>query len=606
MQGLILAAGMGKRLKALTADDTKCMVKVNGVPLIDRMLAQLDGLGLERIVIVVGYKAERLIEHIKGLPVATPITYVANPDYASTNNIFSLGLAADELAADDTILLESDLIFEDGVLEDLVADPRPTLALVDAYQSWMDGTVVTLDDEDHITSFVPGKQMDFSHTQGYFKTVNVYKFARDFSRDVYVPFLKAYMQALGVNEYYEQVLRVITMVDSTEVQGKRMEGRHWYEIDDLQDLDIAESIFAPTPEGHLAKIAGRYGGYWRYPGLLDFCYLVNPHYPTPRLESEMRASMGVLLRSYPSGMRVNSLLAAKTFGIEERRILVGNGAAELIRDLMARFTGEVGFIRPTFEEYPNRHEARRSAVFVPEGEDLAYGAKDLMEFFEGRDLEALVLVNPDNPTGNYLPKAEVERLLRWCEERGTALVLDESFADFASEEHNTFLAGELLERHPTLIVVKSISKSHGVPGARLGVLASANEALIADLKRNAAIWNINSFGEFYLQIAEKYKADYQRSLDLVRRERARLFERLQGIEGLRPIPSQANYLMVEVLHPMGSTELTSRLLSEDEILIKDLSPKMAGRSFIRVAVRDEADDERLIAALRAKLGVEER
>ena len=226
MQGLILAAGMGKRLKALTADDTKCMVKVNGVPLIDRMLGQLDGLDLERIVIVVGYKADRLIEHIQGLDVVTPIVYVENPDYASTNNIFSLGLAADELAADDTILLESDLIFEDGMLEDLVAVPRPTLALVDAYQSWMDGTVVTLDDEDHITSFVPGKQMDFSHTQGYFKTVNVYKFARDFSKDVYVPFLKAYMHALGVNEYYEQVLRVITMVDSTEVQGKRMEGRH--------------------------------------------------------------------------------------------------------------------------------------------------------------------------------------------------------------------------------------------------------------------------------------------------------------------------------------------------------------------------------------------
>ena len=602
MQGLILAAGMGKRLKALTADDTKCMVKVNGVPLIDRMLGQLDGLGLERVVIVVGYKAERLIEHIKGLPVATPIVYVENPDYASTNNIFSLGLAADELAADDTILLESDLIFEDGVLEDLVADPRPTLALVDAYQSWMDGTVVTLDDEDHITSFVPGKQMDFSHTQGYFKTVNVYKFARDFSRDVYVPFLKAYMRALGVNEYYEQVLRVITMVDSTEVQGKRMEGRHWYEIDDLQDLDIAESIFAPTPDEHLAKIASRYGGYWRYPGMLDFCYLVNPYYPTPRLKSEMRASFDTLLQNYPSGMRVNSLLAAKTFGVDQRKILVGNGAAELIRDLMARFTGKVGFIRPTFEEYPNRHEASRSVVFTPEGEDFAYGAKDLMAFFEDEDLEALVLVNPDNPTGNYLPKRDVEELCRWCEERACTLVLDESFVDFASEEGATFLDDELLERFPSLIVVKSISKSHGVPGVRLGVLASANETLIESLKRSAAIWNINSFGEFYLQIAEKYKADYQRSLGLVKKERARLFGELSRLDGLRPIPSEANYLMAEVRHPMGSTELTSRLLSEDEIFIKDLSPKMAGRSFIRVAVRDEADDDRLVAALKAKLG----
>ncbi len=602
MQGLILAAGMGKRLKALTADDTKCMVKVNGVPLIDRMLGQLDGLDLERIVIVVGYKADRLIEHIQGLDVVTPIVYVENPDYASTNNIFSLGLAADELAADDTILLESDLIFEDGVLEDLVADPRPTLALVDAYQSWMDGTVVTLDEDDHITSFVPGKQMDFSHTQGYFKTVNVYKFARDFSKDVYVPFLKAYMHALGVNEYYEQVLRVITMVDSTEVQGKRMEGRHWYEIDDLQDLDIAESIFAPTPGERLAKIAGRYGGYWRYPELLDFCYLVNPYYPTARLKSEMKASFDALLGDYPSGMRVNSLLAAKTFGIDQGKIVVGNGAAELIRDLMARFTGKVGFIRPTFEEYPNRCDESRSVVYVPRGENFAYGAEELEEFFEGEGLEALVLVNPDNPTGNYLPKTEVEELCAWCEERGIALVLDESFVDFASEEGASLLADELLERHPQLIVVKSISKSHGVPGVRLGVAASANEGLIAELKRDAAIWNINSFGEFYLQIAEKYKADYQRSLALVRKERARLFDALLATGGLRPIPSEANFIMCEVAGPLNSTELTSRLLAEDAIFIKDLSPKMGGGSFIRVAVRDEADDDRLLRALERVLG----
>ena len=329
---------------------------------------------------------------------------------------------------------------------------------------------------------------------------------------------------------------------------------------------------------------------------------MNPYYPTARLKSEMKASFDALLGDYPSGMRVNSLLAAKTFGIDQGKIVVGNGAAELIRDLMARFTGKVGFIRPTFEEYPNRCDESRSVVYVPRGENFAYGAEELEAFFEGEGLEALVLVNPDNPTGNYLPKAEVEGLCAWCEERGIALVLDESFVDFASEEGASLLADELLERHPQLIVVKSISKSHGVPGVRLGVAASANEGLIAELKRDAAIWNINSFGEFYLQIAEKYKADYQRSLALVRKERARLFDALLATGGLRPIPSEANFIMCEVAGPLNSTELTSRLLAEDAIFIKDLSPKMGGGSFIRVAVRDEADDDRLLRALERVLG----
>ncbi len=246
MQAIILAAGMGKRLKALTKDNTKCMVKVNGVALIDRMLAQLDELGLERIVIVVGYEGRKLIDYIGTLDVSTPVEYIDNPIYDRTNNIYSLYLAKDELMEDDTLLLESDIIFEEGVLRDLVDDPRPTLALVDKYESWMDGTVVKLDEEDRISAFIPGKRFEFRDIAEYYKTVNIYKFSRGFSVTHYVPFLEAYSMALGNNEYYEQVLRVITMLDDSEVRARRLEGQLWYEIDDLHDLDIAESMFAPS------------------------------------------------------------------------------------------------------------------------------------------------------------------------------------------------------------------------------------------------------------------------------------------------------------------------------------------------------------------------
>ena len=442
MQAIILAAGMGKRLKELTQNNTKCMVKVNGVSLIDRMLHQIQKQNVDRIVIVVGYEREKLKEYIATLGITTPITYIDNPIYDKTNNIYSLSLASDYLCEDDTLLFESDLIFEDSVLDSLVRDPRPTLALVDKYESWMDGTCVKLDEDDNIEAFVPGRKFKFDEIKDYYKTVNIYKFSRDFSKTHYVPFLDAYQKALGENEYYEQVLRVITMLDDPVIKAKRLTGQKWYEIDDIQDLDIATSIFTPDEDEKVALLQGRYGGYWRYPKLLDFCYLVNPYFPPQKLVDEIKANFDTLLRDYPSGMRVNSLLAAKNFGVHQENILVGNGAAELIKSLMEKIDGKTGFVRPTFDEYPHRYDRTESVDFTPNNRDYSYTADDLMNYFGDKGIENLVMVNPDNPSGNYITKKDLLRLIDWCVEKKINLILDESFADFSDEENNTLIDQE--------------------------------------------------------------------------------------------------------------------------------------------------------------------
>ena len=294
MQAIILAAGMGKRLKELTSNNTKCMVKVNGVTLIERMLRQLDKKHLSKVVIVVGYEGQKLIDYIATLDVRTPIVFIDNPIYDKTNNIYSLYLANEFLRREDTILLESDLIFEDSVLDVLLDDPSETLALVDKYESWMDGTCIKIGADDSIEAFIPGKKFKFKEIKDYYKTVNIYKFSKHFSSTRYVPFLEAYSSALGNNEYYEQVLRVIMMLDEPEIKAKRLNadgGNHlWYEIDDIQDLDIASSMFAPDADEKVSMIQKRYGGYWRYPRLLDFCYLVNPYFPPQKLIDEIKAS----------------------------------------------------------------------------------------------------------------------------------------------------------------------------------------------------------------------------------------------------------------------------------------------------------------------------
>ena len=601
MQAIILAAGMGKRLKELTQNSTKCMVKVNGVTLIDRMLHQIERQHLSRIIIVVGYEGQKLIDYIGTLGIQTPIIYINNSIYDKTNNIYSLALAKDWLVKDDTLLFESDLIFEDSVLETLVNDPRDTLALVDKYESWMDGTCVKLGEDDSIEAFVPGKKFKFSEIKEYYKTVNLYKFSKHFSETHYVPFLEAYQAALGQNEYYEQVLRVITMLDDPEIKAKRLEGQRWYEIDDIQDLDIAESIFTPDEDERVKLLQGRYGGYWRYPKLLDFCYLVNVYYPPMRMKDELRANFNTLLTEYPSGMSVNSLLAAKNFGVHQENILVGNGAAELIKSLMSHLTGKVGFIRPTFDEYPNRYDRENSVDFTPDNQDYSYTADDLMTYFGEHKVDTLIVVNPDNPSGNYIPKPDLLRLIDWSKAAGMRLLIDESFVDFADEPDNTLIEQDLLAANPHLYVMKSISKSYGVPGLRLGVLASGDTDTIAEMKKDVAIWNINSFGEFYMQIAEKYKKDYTAALVKFREERARFERELATVKGVRVIPSQANFIMVELEKGIDPKELLKRLLIKHNMLIKELTTKTNGRNYLRLAVRDKTDNDKLVAAMKEEI-----
>jgi len=592
---------MGKRLKGLTSENTKCMVKVNGVPMIDRMMGNLDRLELDQIVLVVGYCAEGLMDHVSKLNLKTPVVYVNNKIYNKTNNIYSLYLAKDYLLADDTILLESDLVFEDAVLDKILDNPYPSLALVAKYESWMDGTCLTVDDKDNIISFHSGDEFSFHETENYYKTVNIYKFSKEFSQSHYVPFLKAYSAALGQNEYYEQVLKVITLLKKPEIKAVRLEEEKWYEIDNAQDLDIAESIFAESGDEKLSLMMRRYGGYWRYPKLADFCYLVNPYFPPKKMVDEMQNNFSRLMGNYPSGQDVNSLLAADYFGVDEENISVGNGAAELIKSVMENERhGKTGIIYPTFEEYPNRLPESSIVSFSPENRDFSYSADDLMQFFSDKEIQSLLLINPDNPTGNFIKRGELEKLLQWAEKKKILLIVDESFLDFAegSIVENSLLNIDLLNKHKKLVVVKSISKSYGVPGFRLGILASGDRELIKRIKRDISIWNINSFGEFFMQIAGKYKKDYAAAIIRFKEERAEYADKLASIKGLRPVPSEANYIMCELTGGMKAGKLAEILLQKYSLLIKDLSSKIGDRGeFIRVAVKREEENQRLIDAL---------
>ncbi len=594
---------MGRRLGELTKENTKCMVPVNGVRLIDRLLGQLSGLKLNRVIIVVGYQGQKLIDYIGNrYEGKLKIEFAENPIYDKTNNIYSLSMVKDKLQEDDTLLIESDLIFSDRFFPMIIENPYPNLALVAKYESWMDGTMVRLDEEQHIVNFISKDAFDYSDVDSYYKTVNIYKFSKDFLQHQYVPFLDAYTKAVGNNEYYENVLRIISMLNSHNMKALPVGNEKWYEIDDKQDLDIAEALFADDKDV-IRKYYGRYGGFWRFPQMLDFCYLVNPYFPSKRMKDELRSNFDTLLTEYPSGMKVNTLIASKCFGVSEQYIVPGNGAAELIKVLMEGDTkGKAGFIRPTFEEYPNRFDKSLQVTYTPQNDDYRYTADDLMHYFGDKDIKTLMLINPDNPSGNFIPKADVLRLAKWCEDRNIRLVVDESFVDFSVDyKTNSLLSDEILEAYPHMAVMKSISKSFGVPGLRLGILASANKELIAHIKKEVSIWNLNSFAEFFMQIYNKHEKDYLKACDKFVAERADFERQLKTIPYLRVMPTQANYFLCEVLPPYTATEIVVYTLRNHNILTRDCSQKPGldpNKQYMRIAVRNHEDNTRLVEALR--------
>lgn len=602
MQALMLAAGMGKRLAKYTKNNTKCMVEVAGKKLIDHAINAIKKAGIKRFVIVLGYKGDNLKNYIlSNHKDELDFVFIDNEVYSTTNNIYSFYLAKDELAKDDTILLESDLIFDENLIKEMCETKEKNVVAVAKYESWMDGTCVTLNEDGTVHKFVEKQNMKSDQLDKYYKTVNVYKFDKDFVTGTYIPFLEAYMKIQGLNSYYETSLKYICQLPGMEFKAFTMDERPWYEIDDAQDLDIANVLFSRGVE-KFNLIEKKYGGYWRYPRYIDFCYLVNPYFPPKAMIEKMQHEFTVLLTQYPSSLRTQNMNAERLFGVDENHMLVGNGAAELINALGHVLSGKkVAVNLPAFNEYIRCFKGCEILEIDNSKFDYAMDVPTIKKFIDKADYT--VIVNPDNPSGFLLSKEECLDLIKYAKEKGRGLIIDESFVDFAVREKRfTLFDDDLVRDNPQLIVIKSISKSFGVPGIRLGILASSDVKLLADMKQEMQVWNINSYAEYYLQIYQLYAKEYDKACDQIAIEREHMIEELSKFKGIKVYPSEANYVMVD-LKDRNSLELTVRLLDKYNLIIKDLSSKQKfeGKNYIRLAVRDRKDNDFLIEVLKKEL-----
>ncbi|MDE7253404.1 MAG: aminotransferase class I/II-fold pyridoxal phosphate-dependent enzyme [Acetatifactor sp.] len=596
MQALILAAGMGKRLQKYTQNQTKCMIRIAGKTLLEHACDALKSAGIHKVILVVGYHGEELVEYARHNVADIEFEFVYNTIYDTTNNIYSLYLARDYLRRDDTVLLESDLIYEPTVIQQLVQNEQPNLAAVAKYEYWMDGTVCTLDASGNIVEFVEKKDFDYANVEQYYKTVNIYKFSKKFAAERYIPFLETYIHVYGSNQYYESVLRIIAHINKLDLVAFDIGDSKWYEIDDTKDYNIAGTMFQ-SEEQKLGSYESQFGGYWRFPKMYDYCYLINPYFPTGHLQEQLKYMFEALLTQYPSGMRVQRINAARIYEIDENCLLVGNGAAELINVLGRVYSGTIGVPVPAFNEYLRCFENSEKVPIVSERDNLALDKQQILDVLDKIDM--LVLVNPDNPSGSFLSKEDLLDIITECQRREKMCVVDESFVDFADPDvRYTLLNQRILDQYNNLIVIKSISKSYGIPGVRLGVLATSNIELLEKIRSNLAIWNINSFAEYFLEVFPLHAQDYVRACDRLAEERVRFVECLGKFKFLKVYPSQANYLMCKV-EKISSRRLANLLLDRYNILIKDLSTKRGfdGRQYIRIAIKNKEENDFLLKAL---------
>ena len=243
MQALMLAAGMGRRMRENIEITAKCMIKIGGKTLLERATEALMLAGIRKFIIVIGWNCDQLATEIQNSISGMEIEFVYNQDYAITNNIYSLYIAREQLGQDDTLLLESDLIYDINLLQRIVHYPANDLAVVSKYQPWMDGTVTTIESNGIIDAFIEKQDIQQHDIGRYWKTVNIYKFSREFSQNYYIPYLENYIKKYGKNQYYELVLKELTKLSLIQLTALDISDTLWYEIDTDKDLKMASTIF---------------------------------------------------------------------------------------------------------------------------------------------------------------------------------------------------------------------------------------------------------------------------------------------------------------------------------------------------------------------------
>ncbi|WP_269615885.1 aminotransferase class I/II-fold pyridoxal phosphate-dependent enzyme [Prochlorococcus marinus] len=587
MKALILAAGYGNRMKPLTNNEHKTLLKINNERIIDRIIYSLESNSIRDIVIVTGYRHNELSSYLKEKHINININFIYNDRFDQTNNIYSLALAFKKMSLDDDILLiESDLIYDSGIIKTILESNYSNVALVSPYRIGLDGTVVELKDKKIVSIYPPHLQGSNFNLYDKYKTLNIYRFSREFCQTEFKRILLYYAAVIDSNIYYELILGILIYLQRQDIHCEIVPNNSWAEVDDPNDLTNAEYLFNDNKKQDILDKS--FGGYWNF-DILDFCFIRNMYFPPKSILSEIKGCLPILLENYGSSSEVLNRKLSYVLQVDETNLLLLNGAAQIYPILANYLANKSALIpSPTFGEYPKIFP--NASIYL---DNFSYSEDDFISKLEGN--QVVVIVNPNNPTGTTIRTESILNII--TNNPHILFILDESFIEFSEEKSLIYF----LEDQPldNIIVIKSMSKTYGLPGIRLGYIYLNNTNLMDIFKEQLPIWNNNSISEFYLEVILKHKNSLEESFNLTKRDRSEMKQMLSSVDCIDKImDSGANFLTVR-LNAIYSN-IVQYMIVNYNIYIKDITNKFKSSEFqyIRLAVRKPLENKLLVQSLR--------
>jgi len=353
--------------------------------------------------------------------------------------------------------------------------------------------------------------------------------------------------------------------------------------------------------GDLAAAALQFG---RPPHtFIDFSSNINPLGPPPGLIAHLQRQMDQVARYPQPGAALLRRGLAQRFNLPEERLLVGNGASDLIHLLFLYLRPKKVLLPvPTFSEY-----ARAACLAGASVETLLFweqadpALRAVISRLQGVDL--LVLCNPNNPIGSYYSPEVMEELLLAAKRRGVTVLVDESFQPLAGLPPGQSAAATGLDN---LFVVTSLTKIWALPGLRLGFLAGPGAA-IKKLTACGDPWRVNSLAQLAGLYCLQHPEHEAKAVAEVNRERSFLQERLAALPGLTVFPGEANYLLLRGERNGFAAALLYRYLGQKGILIR-MAENFPGldRRYFRIAVRTRRENLLLLEALGEYFSTEQK
>ena len=587
MHGLILAAGRGTRLGLIGETIPKPLLTLpNGETLLGRLIRQMQVVGVHSITVVVGHMADKVVEHVDSMSSSASIDFVLAQDFATTNNVVSmlLGLdAAAKSAAQDERLLfaECDVLLTDEVFLEIVEAPNANLAVVSPFTAGMDGTVVSVE-QNHISAVIPPRlQRPGFQLEGHFKTVNVYLFDERVWRRRLPRLLEWQISEVGVTDYYENAIGMIVYALDSELRAHIIAQDRWHEIDDLNDLRIANEKLFP---GHdVQSILATHGGWWDLP-YLDFAYLRNMYFPPPGMMAQLKEALPGLLQNYGSSQRRVDDKLSWLLNVDSEMLVSLAGLSALYPQIVSDFDTPGTWIpEETFGEYSAR---------LPNAS--RYPDCDWRKVLAQNGPTAIVLVNPNNPTGALISVNEVVAAAN--EYSQVRFIVDESFVAFTNEPTLLSLSG----LPANVLVLRSMSKEIGMPGLRLGFAYSTDTSLIQVLRSRQPVWALNSIAEFAITLMLKYRKEFIASFESFWSDKDAMAETLSEEPGIT-VRANVNgcFLLVDVDNTRYPNVVD--VLAKSQILVKDVTGRVTmprDATVLRLAVRPREDVIALVAGIR--------